>query len=185
MGSLTSMRSNPSIERTCQGPLRAPCPLPRRSCRTLELFSTVIRGTYAFEPVPALRLLSFRLPWRFVCTRQARAHVQLARRRAVTPKGNARAVRPVARRGNLGRRAALEPAPHLSGVQEQVMSSAVSKHRAAYAALYSRPVASLGLFPFRLLQGRCRVCPQRSNPTIERTFQRPLRALWPGAHVER
>ena len=25
----------------------------------------------------------------------------------------------------------------------------------------------------------------RSNPSIERTFQRPLRALWPAAHVER
>jgi len=24
-----------------------------------------------------------------------------------------------------------------------------------------------------------------SNPSIERTFQRPLRALWPAAHVER
>ena len=23
------------------------------------------------------------------------------------------------------------------------------------------------------------------NPSIERTFQRPLRALWPAAHVER
>ena len=26
---------------------------------------------------------------------------------------------------------------------------------------------------------------QASNPSIERTFQRPLRALWPAAHVER
>ena len=26
---------------------------------------------------------------------------------------------------------------------------------------------------------------RRSNPSIERTFQRPLRALWPAAHVER
>jgi hypothetical protein len=23
------------------------------------------------------------------------------------------------------------------------------------------------------------------NPSIDRTFQRPLRALWPAAHVER
>ena len=27
--------------------------------------------------------------------------------------------------------------------------------------------------------------PVSSNPSIERTFQRPLRALWPAAHVER
>ena len=27
--------------------------------------------------------------------------------------------------------------------------------------------------------------PQASNPSIERTFQRPLRALWPAAHVKR
>jgi hypothetical protein len=27
--------------------------------------------------------------------------------------------------------------------------------------------------------------PQAPNPSIERTFQRPLRALWPAAHVER
>jgi hypothetical protein len=26
---------------------------------------------------------------------------------------------------------------------------------------------------------------QTPNPSIERTFQRPLRALWPAAHVER
>ena len=26
---------------------------------------------------------------------------------------------------------------------------------------------------------------QAPNPSIERTFQRPLRALWPAAHVER
>ena len=25
----------------------------------------------------------------------------------------------------------------------------------------------------------------KPNPSIERTFQRPLRALWPAAHVER
>ena len=25
----------------------------------------------------------------------------------------------------------------------------------------------------------------RPNPSIERTFQRPLRALWPAAHVKR
>ena len=25
----------------------------------------------------------------------------------------------------------------------------------------------------------------RSNPSIERMFQRPLRVLWPAAHVER
>jgi hypothetical protein len=28
-------------------------------------------------------------------------------------------------------------------------------------------------------------CRVSSNPSIERTFQRPLRALWPAAHVER
>ena len=28
-------------------------------------------------------------------------------------------------------------------------------------------------------------CLPAPNPSIERTFQRPLRALWPAAHVER
>ena len=28
-------------------------------------------------------------------------------------------------------------------------------------------------------------CLPEPNPSIERTFQRPLRALWPTAHVER
>jgi hypothetical protein len=32
---------------------------------------------------------------------------------------------------------------------------------------------------------RERAFEQRPNPSIERTFQRPLRALWPAAHVKR
>ena len=30
-----------------------------------------------------------------------------------------------------------------------------------------------------------RLIAEASNPSIERTFQRALRALWPAAHVER
>jgi hypothetical protein len=35
-------------------------------------------------------------------------------------------------------------------------------------------------------RGKCGACLRREpNPSIERTSQRPLRALWPAAHVER
>jgi len=34
-------------------------------------------------------------------------------------------------------------------------------------------------------QNASHASPQASNPSIERTFQRPLRALWPAAHVKR
>ena len=37
----------------------------------------------------------------------------------------------------------------------------------------------------QLLPTHIQGCLVWSNPSIERTFQRPLRALWPAAHVKR
>jgi len=37
----------------------------------------------------------------------------------------------------------------------------------------------------RVLLRAAALSTEGSNPSIERTFQRPLRSLWPVAHVER
>ena len=52
---------------------------------------------------------------------------------------------------------------------------------------YAAPllVFALGVLAMLAAALLWRLGAQASNPSIERTFQRPLRALWPAAHVER
>ena len=48
-----------------------------------------------------------------------------------------------------------------------------------------RPVVALLLVGAREKSPVSGFCNEASNHSIERTFQRPLRALWPAAHVKR
>ena len=50
------------------------------------------------------------------------------------------------------------------------------------AMSFTKYLGSPPLSARAMLFGSWSVAP---NPSIERTFQRPLRALWPAAHVER
>ena len=74
----------------------------------------------------------------------------------------------------------------LSCASAGVGASAHARHASATSCCASRrpaPVASEHKGRVRKKYGA--FLQQAPNPSIERTFQRPLRALWPAAHVER
>ena len=82
--------------------------------------------------------------------------------------------------------------PHVN--YPAVSSADQPPHRDNFSALALSRESAINLSQSSIGTAACRVPRSLSNsflgevspnPSIERTYQRPLRALWPAAHVER
>ena len=74
------------------------------------------------------------------------------------------------------------PCQSSSGVASFVVHRANSSNEYVPSSVVARTILRVAAASVSVL---LRAQAPAPNPSIERTFQRPLRALWPAAHVER